>query len=120
MCRKWQNTDAVRTWLSRSERTWASSVGGPGLNFGEHMAGRSMLGTIFFFFNEGKINRMREGMELLPKKPSPSRSSSGSEISALTPQTTVVFPIRTSADPFAVEIEPNLLIHHIIDPLLKH
>lgn len=40
------NTDAVRTWLSRSQRTWASSVGGPGLNFGEHMAGRSRLGTI--------------------------------------------------------------------------
>ena len=47
----------------------------------------------------------------LPKNPSPSRSSSGSEISALTPQTIVVFPIRTSADPLAVEIEPNLLIH---------
>ena len=47
------NTDAFRTWLSRSERTWASSVGGPGLNFGEHMAGRSMLGTIFFFFQRG-------------------------------------------------------------------
>ena len=49
--------------------------------------------------------------EYIPKKPSPSRSSSGSEISALTPQTIVVFPIRTSADPLAVEIEPNLLIH---------
>src|SRR5882762_447217 len=31
--------------LSRSDNTWASSVGGPGLNFGEHIAGRSRLGT---------------------------------------------------------------------------
>lgn len=32
----------------------------------------------------------------------------GSKISALTPQVTVVSPIRTRADPLAVEIDPRL------------
>ena len=79
------------------------------------MAGRSRFGT-FFFFHKAVIKSItitNGGVKKLkiPKKPSPSRSSSGSEISALTPQTTVVFPIRTSEDPSAVEMEPNLLIH---------
>ena len=47
-------TDVVRTWLSRSERTWAFSAGGPGLNVGEHMAGRSRLGTILFSYKAGQ------------------------------------------------------------------
>jgi hypothetical protein len=34
-----------RISFRRSERTWASSPGGPGLNFEEHIAGRSRLGT---------------------------------------------------------------------------
>ena len=40
-------TDLRSASLSRSERTWASSDGGPGLNLGEQMAGRSMLGTVW-------------------------------------------------------------------------
>ena len=38
-------THEMRTSFSLSEITCASSVGGPGLNFGEQMAGRSRLGT---------------------------------------------------------------------------
>jgi len=38
-------TYATRASFSLSERTWASSVEGPGLNFGEQIAGKSMLGT---------------------------------------------------------------------------
>lgn len=40
-------------------------------------------------------------------KPLSGLSRSGSQISALTPQTTVVFPKRTKADPEAVDIEPD-------------
>lgn len=90
------------------------------------MAGRSRLGTIFTrqSINQSKNWGWGGGWQkkIIPKKPSPSRSSSGSEISALTPQTIVVFPIRTSADPFAVEMEPKLLIHRktsILEPLLE-
>ena len=36
---------AVMVDARRSESTWASSDGGPGLNRGAHMAGRSMFGT---------------------------------------------------------------------------
>lgn len=36
---------AMRASFNRSDNTWASSVGGPGLNFGEHIAGRSRFGT---------------------------------------------------------------------------
>lgn len=36
---------AMRASFNRSDNTWASSAGGPGLNFGEHIAGRSRFGT---------------------------------------------------------------------------
>lgn len=39
-------TNLTSASFSLSERTWASSDGGPGLNLGEHIAGRSMLGTV--------------------------------------------------------------------------
>ena len=56
------------------------------MNFGEHIAGRSILGT---------------------RKPSPGRSSSGSAISAFIPHTIVVSPNLTRADPSAVVIDPT-------------
>lgn len=39
-------TNATSAWLSRSERTCASSDGGPGRKRGEHIAGRSTFGTV--------------------------------------------------------------------------
>ena len=47
----------------------------------------------------------------LPTKPWVGRAESGSATSALMPQTMVVLPIRTSAEPCAVEIEPELLVY---------
>lgn len=42
---KMRGTYAMRASFSRSDSTCASSVGGPGLNLGEHIAGRSKFGT---------------------------------------------------------------------------
>lgn len=42
-------TNLTSASFSLSESTCASSDGGPGLNFGEQIAGRSMLGTISRF-----------------------------------------------------------------------
>ena len=44
----------MRASLSLSERTCASSDGGPGLNLGEQSAGRSMLGTRVFSGREAR------------------------------------------------------------------
>lgn len=41
-------TYAIRASFNLSERTCASSVGGPGLKRGEHIAGRSRFGTAGF------------------------------------------------------------------------
>jgi len=98
-----RGTDAKRASFSLSDSTWASSVGGPGLNFGEHIAGRSRLGTGWFRVCVSK----ERGDNDAPMNPSRSRSSSGSAISALTPHTMVVFPRRTREEPFAVDIEPE-------------
>lgn len=38
-------TNVTRASFNLSERTCASSVGGPGLNLGEQIAGKSRLGT---------------------------------------------------------------------------
>ena len=92
--------DLTRASLSRSDRTCASSDGGPGLNLGEQSAGRSMLGTAG---REGGIDGRHLGP---PMKPRSGAWSSGSAISALTPHTTVVLPMRTRADPSAVAMEP--------------
>jgi hypothetical protein len=78
-------THASNTSFKRSDNTCASSVGGPGLNLGEQMAGRSRFGT---------------------RNPSSGLSRLGSAISALTPHMMVVLPRRTSAEPCAVPIEP--------------
>lgn len=97
-------TYATNASFSLSDSTWASSVGGPGLNLGEHIAGRSRFGTR----REGQhgvlLNLLAED---IPRNPSVSRSSSGSAISAFTPHTTVVSPKRTSAEPSAVDIDPG-------------
>lgn len=91
--------------LSRSDRTCASSDGGPGLNFEEDIAGRSRLGTrkrrksFSVFYSRGKIY-------CAPKNPSFGLSNDGSQISAFTPHTTVVSPNRTRAEPSAVDIDP--------------
>lgn len=45
-CAKKRQTDLTSASLSLSERICASSDGGPGLNLGEQIAGRSMLGTV--------------------------------------------------------------------------
>lgn len=45
-----------------------------------------------------------------PINPSPGVSVSGSPISAFTPHTIVVSPILTSAEPWAVDIEPVLIL----------
>ena len=98
-------THVTRTSFSLSESTCASSVGGPGLNFGEHMAGRSRFGTVRW--GERWVQKFEQVRNIdVPKKPSSGRSSSGSAISAFTPHTTVVDPSLTSADPSAVDIEP--------------
>src|ERR1700733_15372575 len=90
-----EKAHAMRASFNRSDNTWASSVGGPGLNFGEHIAGRSRFGTAHMRnWSTLKIG----SLIVLPRKPSPGRSSSGSAISAFTPQTIVVSPKRMSAD----------------------
>lgn len=105
MVRKALATHDTRTSFSLSESTCASSVGGPGLNFGEHIAGRSRFGTV----EDDSDARHDENMCMdVPKKPSFGRSNSGSAISAFTPHTTVVDPSLTSADPSAVDIEPSV------------
>jgi hypothetical protein len=54
-----------------------------------------------------QISRRLILMDTIPRNPSSGASKSGSAISALTPQTTVVSPKRTRDDPSAVDIEPN-------------
>ena len=98
-------THAISTSFSLSDNTCASSDGGPGLNLGEQIAGRSRFGTGV----EPGVNIYHAHIETAdtPKNPSCGRSRSGSAISTFTPHTTVVFPRRTSAEPSAVEIEPE-------------
>lgn len=112
-------THEMRTWFSRSESTCASSDGGPGLNLGEHIAGRSRLGTGGFRMSTFHLTFPLGHCKgkYAPKKPSFSLSSSGSAISAFTPHTTVVAPMRTSAEPSAVEMEPTLSHTFQIDQL---
>jgi hypothetical protein len=95
----------TRASFNRSDNTWASSVGGPGLNFGEQIAGRSIFGTMHEQIGEYLVVVYLHCR--LPRNPSPGRSNSGSAISAFTPQTMVVSPRRTSADPSAVDIDPT-------------
>jgi hypothetical protein len=65
------------------------------------MAGKSRLGTTTGIL-ECRLHQMLGS----PMNPSLGLSRSGSAISALIPQTIVESPIRTRAEPFAVEIEP--------------
>ena len=97
----------VKISFNLSDNTCASSVGGPGLNFGEHIAGRSTFGT-GGGFSASAESSTHSSLRIVysPRNPSSPLSSSGSASSALTPQTTVVFPILTSAEPSAVDIEP--------------
>jgi hypothetical protein len=50
---------AINTSFNLSDNTWASSVGGPGLNLGEQIAGRSRLGTIVIESRQG-VNRTKD------------------------------------------------------------
>lgn len=96
-------THVMRRSYSQFEYTCASSTGGPGLNLGEQSAGRSMLGT-----KSGQRDRPDHGLHPISlMMPSVGLAESGSAISALIPQTIVVSPILTSADPSAVDIEPK-------------
>ena len=98
------STYANKTSFNLSERTCASSDGGPGLKRGEHIAGRSRFGTV----NDYKVAINRHlSRYAVPMNPLSGESNSGSAISALTPQTTVVLPRRTKAEPSAVDIDPR-------------
>lgn len=99
-------TNLTTASFSLSESTCASSDGGPGLNFGEHIAGRSMLGTIQSP-TEIRQDSQSTSCKDIPMNPRSGVFSSGSAISALMPHTMVVLPIRTSAEPSAVDMDPR-------------
>jgi len=75
--RRERETHATSASLSLSESTCASSLGGPGLNRGEHIAGRSRFGTVHSWVIgfegseqvEGKSKREEENRETYPKTP---------------------------------------------------
>lgn len=93
---------------SRLLRTCASSLGGPGLNFDEHIGGRSTLGTRS---RPASISVCAISVDdqVAPRKPVRGLDKSGSAISARMPQSTVVSPSLTRADPSADEMEPTLI-----------
>lgn len=136
-----ERTHETSNSFSQFEYVCASSPGGPGLNFGELNAGRSILGTIasnqvsLWSFLQRPFNpnthtimdsrlsraissknkshqkgKKKSKSYNSPINPSPGVSVSGSPISAFTPHTIVVSPILTSAEPWAVDIEPVLIL----------
>lgn len=76
------------------------------MNFGEQIADISTFGTMFRILDT--VIQCLLLKFYSPRKPSVGASSSGSAISAFTPQTIVVSPSRTSADPSAVVMDPIL------------
>ena len=113
----------MRRSFNQLDNVCASSDGGPGLYRGEQSAGRSMLGTancrlykllvafevvVRIYDDTGQSRRANR-----PMKPSLGLDISGSATSAFIPQTIVVSPILTSAEPSAVLIEPVLLVSMI-------
>lgn len=112
---KTDQTYETRRSLSQFESVCASSLGGPGLNRGEHRAGRSILGTADHGISslpsrsvQGRPCHSNEEWERAdpPRNPSSGFTISGSATSALIPHTIVVSPILTNAEPSAVEIDP--------------
>ena len=91
--------------FKRSDKTCASSVGGPGLNFEEQIAGKSIFGTVNF--SSANVHARYLVLRDAPRKPCSGVSRSGSAISALTPHMIVVSPRRTKEEPFAVDIDPT-------------
>jgi hypothetical protein len=101
--------------FSQFENTCASGPGGPGLNRGDDSAGRSTLGTTWVSERlqyHSSINRQETRSQATARRDAPinpcfGRAESGSATSAFIPHTMVVLPIRTSADPCAVDIDPR-------------
>ena len=82
------------------------------MNFGEHSAGRSIFGTtrpcqhnVHHIGHDLDSLRERQNALMIP---SVGLAESGSVISAFIPQTIVVSPILTNAEPSAVDIDPRI------------